>query len=253
MNSVEVGVSYGTCQAVLTQDLNMWRVAAKFVPWILTAEQKEWCLSVATNMLQEAESSENFIGANHHRWWDMGLRVWPGDKASVFAVEVCWFPEAKESAPGAVKIQSHAHCFLWYGGHCSLWVCSTRANCKPTVLSTSFEMSETWCFSQEATETGGGGLGATLRQCTRTHSTTIQIFLASHGIPIIQQPPYSPDMAPCDFWLFPQLKTVLKGKRFEDIDAIKKNATSTLNTVPGDSLKKCFQQWQYHWKQCVSS
>jgi hypothetical protein len=27
-------------------------------------------------------------------------------------------------------------------------------------------------------------------------------------------------MAPCDFWLFPQLKTVLKGKRFEDIDAI---------------------------------
>jgi len=29
--SVEVGVSYGTCQAILTQDLNMRRVAAKFV------------------------------------------------------------------------------------------------------------------------------------------------------------------------------------------------------------------------------
>jgi len=53
--------------------------------------------------------------------------------------------------------------------------------------------------------------------------------------------------------LFPQLKTVLKGKRFEDIDAIKKNATSTPNTIPKDSFKKCFQQWQDRWKQCVSS
>ena len=64
----------------------------------------------------------------------------------------------------------------------------------------------------------------------------------------------SPDMALCDFWLFPQLKTVLKGKRFEDNDAIKKNATmSTLNTIPKDSFQKCFQQWQDRWKQCVSS
>jgi histone-lysine N-methyltransferase SETMAR len=49
----------------------------------------------------------------------------------------------------------------------------------------------------------------------KAHS--IQVFLASYGIPVVQQPPYSPDMAPCDFWLFPQLKTVLKGNRFEDI------------------------------------
>ena len=60
--SVEVGGSYGTCQAIPTQDLNMRRLAAKFVPRILTAEQKEWRLSVATNMLQEAESDENFMG-----------------------------------------------------------------------------------------------------------------------------------------------------------------------------------------------
>jgi len=110
-------------------------------------------------------------GANHHGRRDVGLRVWPRDEMSVFALEVCWFPEAKESAPGAVKNESHAHCFLWYGGHCSLWVCSTRPNCKPTVLSTSFETSETCCFSQEATETGGGGVGATSQQCTSTHST----------------------------------------------------------------------------------
>ena len=40
----------------------MRHVAAKFVLRILTAEQKEWRLCVATNMLQEAESDENFMG-----------------------------------------------------------------------------------------------------------------------------------------------------------------------------------------------
>jgi hypothetical protein len=78
-------------------------------------------------------------------------------------------------------------------------------------------------------------------------------FLASHGIPVVQQPPYSSDMAPCDFWLFPQLKTALKGKRFEDIDAIQKNATSTLNPIPKESFQKCFKQWQDRSKQRVSS
>ena len=138
-------------------------------------------------------------GANHHVWRDVGLWVWPGDETSIFAVEVCWIPEAKERERSAVKSQSHAYCFLWYGGHCSLWVRSTRPNCKPTVLSTSFETSETCCLSQGATETGGGGLGATSRQRTTTHSTFHPGIFGKSW----QQPPYSPDMAPCDFWLCP--------------------------------------------------
>jgi hypothetical protein len=73
----------------------------------------------------------------------------------------------------------------------------------------------------------------------KAHST--QVFLASHGIPVVQQPPYSSDMVSCDFWLFLQPKTVFKENRFED--KIKKNATSTLNTIPKDSFKICFQQW----------
>jgi hypothetical protein len=42
-------------------------------------------------------------------------------------------------------------------------------------------------------------------------SQLIQTFLAKHNIPVVQQAPYSLDMAPCDFWLFPHLKTQLKG------------------------------------------
>ena len=42
----------------------------------------------------------------------------------------------------------------------------------------------------------------------------IQEFLAKNNIAVLEQQPYSPDLAPCDFFLFPKLKEVIKGTRF---------------------------------------
>jgi hypothetical protein len=44
--------------------------------------------------------------------------------------------------------------------------------------------------------------------------------LAKHRIPVVLHPPYSPDLAPCDFFLFPRLKSILKGKQFQDVAEI---------------------------------
>jgi hypothetical protein len=45
---------------------------------------------------------------------------------------------------------------------------------------------------------------------------SIREFLAKHSIPVVPHPPYLPDLALCDFFLFPRLKSTLKGKRFQD-------------------------------------
>jgi hypothetical protein len=37
-----VGISYGVCQEILTEDLNMCHTAAKFVLWLLTNDQNQW-------------------------------------------------------------------------------------------------------------------------------------------------------------------------------------------------------------------
>ena len=39
----------------------------------------------------------------------------------------------------------------------------------------------------------------------------VQQFLVKHKIVQLRQPPYSPDIAPCDFWMLPKLKMALKG------------------------------------------
>ena len=46
-------------------------------------------------------------------------------------------------------------------------------------------------------------------------SNLVQQFLAKHKIVQLRQPPYSPDIAPWDFWMFLKLKMALKGKQFD--------------------------------------
>ena len=55
-----------------------------------------------------------------------------------------------------------------------------------------------------------------------------QSFLAKYQITQVAQPPYSPDLVPCDFWLFPKLKSPLEGKRFQTVSEIQENTTGQL-------------------------
>ena len=48
-------------------------------------------------------------------------------------------------------------------------------------------------------------------------------FLVKFQTTQMIQPPYSPGLAPFDFWLFPKLKSPLKGKRFQTVNEIQEN------------------------------
>jgi histone-lysine N-methyltransferase SETMAR len=70
----------------------------------------------------------------------------------------------------------------------------------------------------------------------------IRQFLAKHSIPNLPQPPYSPDLSPPDFFLFPKLKFTLKGRRFQTVEDIITNVTNDLKVIPQTSFKQCFQK-----------
>jgi hypothetical protein len=72
-------------------------------------------------------------------------------------------------------------------------------------------------------------------------------FWTKKSITVIDHPPHYPDLAPNDFWLFPKIKSALKGRRFQDIEDIqkKKKVTSALKDIPQQEFQKCFQQWQH--------
>jgi hypothetical protein len=64
---------------------------------------------------------------------------------------------------------------------------------------------------------------------------------------------YSPDLSPCDFFLFPRLKKRIKGRRHENIEAIQAVATMELTGFPKEAFTNCFQDLQKRWQQCIDS
>jgi hypothetical protein len=65
---------------------------------------------------------------------------------------------------------------------------------------------------------------------THAHSTAlVQAILANHHITQVCHLPYSQDLSPCNFWLFPKLKSPLKGMLF--VNETVTQYTSSVNDV----------------------
>jgi len=60
--SEDLNIFYGSVQNILTTDLNKRRVSAKFVPRVLTVEQKQQLLSISLELRDRAASDSSFLG-----------------------------------------------------------------------------------------------------------------------------------------------------------------------------------------------
>ena len=75
-------------------------------------------------------------------------------------------------------------------------------------------------------------------------------FLAKNGIPVVTQPPYSPDLSLCDFVLFPKLKFYLKGCHFGMVENIEKAVTEQLKVIPVSDFQRCYEDWKNISEMC---
>ena len=69
------------------------------------------------------------------------------------------------------------------------------------------------------------------------------------GINTIPQPPYSPDHAPCDFWLFPKLR----GCRYETIEKMKEAVTKVIDTLTQEDFHWAFQKLLERYNKCITT
>jgi len=77
-------------------------------------------------------------------------------------------------------------------------------------------------------------------------------FLAQNNITTLPHPSYSPDLTPCDFFLFPKLKTHIKEYHFGTVENVQTAATRTLNISSEDFLHR-YEEWQQCWNRCIRS
>jgi len=66
-------------------------------------------------------------------------------------------------------------------------------------------------------------------------------FLTDNNMTLVPHPPYLPDLAPSDFFLFPKLKMKLKGQRFQTVEEIQAESQAILNTLQENDFQECFR------------
>ena len=81
------------------------------------------------------------------------------------------------------------------------------------------------------------------------NSILVTDYLSKMGIKTVPQPPYSPDLAPCSFWLFPKLR----GCRYETIEEMKEAVTKVIDTLTQEDFHGTFQKLLEGYNKCIAA
>ena len=73
--------------------------------------------------------------------------------------------------------------------------------------------------------------------------------LTKMGIKTVPNPPYSPDLAPCDFYLFPKLT----GCRSETIEEMKEAVTKVIDMLTQEDFHEAFQKLLKRYNKCIAA
>ena len=75
-------------------------------------------------------------------------------------------------------------------------------------------------------------------------------FLESENVTVLPRPLFSPDLAPCDYFLFPKFKYLLSGRRYNSRNALGSAVYQCLMCGPIEEYEKGFQKWIDQLKSC---
>ena len=92
--------------------------------------------------------------------------------------------------------------------------------------------------SEEASPLQIGSVAFPPGQCTSPQLYPCHRLFDQYRYQDSSSPPYSPDVGPCDFWLFPKLR----GCRYETIEEMKEAVTKVINTLTQEDFHGAFQK-----------
>lgn len=70
---------------------------------------------------------------------------------------------------------------------------------------------------------------------------------------LLAHPRYSPDLAPCDFWLFPTLKKKLRGIKHRNLNILKASVKTALKSIDADEFQGAMIKWITRWRKCIAA
>ncbi|XP_076389805.1 uncharacterized protein LOC143264822 isoform X1 [Megachile rotundata] len=81
---------------------------------------------------------------------------------------------------------------------------------------------------------------------------SVKQFLTSKNITVMGHPPYSPDLDPCDFFLFPKVIFCFKGIHFTSVEEVQAKTENLPKEFPKTSFQNCYQNAEGDYFEDIS-
>ena len=250
---MELNMSKNSIHRILTNHLNLRKVCAKFVPHKLTDYQKSLRIQHCKDLIKESKKDPNFkysIVTGDETWC---FQYDPETKRQSAEWKHPTEPKPKKSRLEKSKVKTMLICFYDSEG-----IIHTEFLPPGQTITAVFYLgvmkrllARIRRVRPQYREKGSWRL---LHDNAPSHrSNLITDFLTKNFILTVNHSPYSPDLAPCDFYLFGKLHLPMKGKRYADVEAIQRATTDILKSMDKNDLKHSFDMLIDRAKRCIDA
>nr|CAP20055.1 transposase [Portunus trituberculatus] len=252
--SDDLGLSTGSIHTIIHEDLKMRKVCSRWVPHLLSDDEKMRRVQCASAILTE------FGPDGHKRITD----IVTGDEKWFYFFQVphkrqnmVWLGE-KDARPTVVKggFRSRKQMFIVFfssTGPVSVVTVPKGQNVSATYYTeTALKSVVKNLEKTKPTRLASGKVHLHHDNALQSHAVKTRQFLEESKLQLINHPPYSPDLAPCDFWLFPKLSEKLAGINFQREQDLARKINAELRTISDCEYSECFVKWMTRLQKCVN-
>lgn len=247
----ETQLSRGTIFNIIHDHLKLRKITSRWVPHKLTLYQKQERVRICRENLAKIQSGS---------WRTCNIIT--GDETWIY------YRQLRRKA-------SNAH---WVSKGQSPKTVVRRSNYEPKMLFSIFFRSNGWLWihAVDSGETVDGNyyinncLGPVIEEIKKQRpnsgvkgikllhdnakphvASEVKTFLKEEGINVMPHPPYSPDLSPCDFWLFDYIKRNLEDQT--DEDSLFKAVTKIVKNISEKEYKKTFDRLVERMQLCIDN
>lgn len=245
-----VEISFGSVQSILKDNLGLKRVKSRLVPKLLNLFEKHRRVQACQTMVSDYVAVKNRIITGDETWI-YAYDPETADQSSEYRAKA--EPRPKKPRQSRSKIKVMLTVFFDHRGvvHSEFLPTGQTVN-KEYYLGVMRRLRE--AVRQKRPELWRDNSWILHHDNAPSHTALIlREFLSKNSTHVAPQPPYSPDLAPCDFWLFAKLKRPLRGNRFESIEEIKRESVNALKAIPSEDFEACFEEWERRWHRCIGA
>ena len=246
------GISEGSVQTILKKRLDLRKVCARWVPHLLTDEQKTQRLKCARELLKTYKGCNSRVISN--------LLI--GDETWVHMFEPQRRADNKQwkrkdqkrlcTAKRTISSKKMYAIFFNSSGPVVRVLCPSGHTVTGRFYKNSVLKKVREFYSKKRPSKGWSGVHLLHDNASSHKYVVVKSFLTSEKVKVLNHPPYSTDLSPCDFFLFPTLKKMLSRNKYTSRSSLGSAIYQCLQQIPKEDYLSAFRDWVQRLQKCAS-